>query len=66
MIHLSWGCTPLNEEIMNSTIAGGNDGRKVFNIAQTPAPVAISMALGQELDDCFTAESTDPWASAVG
>jgi hypothetical protein len=66
MIHLSWGCTPLNEEIMNSTIAGGNDGRKVFNIAQTPAPVAISMALGQELDDCCTAESTDPWASAVG
>jgi len=66
MIHLSWGCTPLNEEIMNSTIAGGNDGRKVFNIAQTPAPVAISMAPGQELDDCCAAGSTDPWASAVG
>jgi hypothetical protein len=32
-------------------IAGGNYGRKVFKIAQTPAPVAISMAPGQELDD---------------
>src|SRR6267378_6602615 len=24
MIHLSWGCTPLNEEIMNSTITNSS------------------------------------------
>jgi len=38
---------------------GGNDGWKVFNIAQTAAFVAASMAPGQELDDCCTDESTE-------
>jgi hypothetical protein len=38
---------------------GGNDGWKVFKIAQTAAFVATSMVPGQELDDCRTDESTE-------
>ena len=45
---------------------GGNDGWKVFKIAQTAAAfVAASMAPGQELDDCCTDASTERYVSVV-
>jgi hypothetical protein len=50
----------VSQEILAELQSRGNDGRKVFKIAQTPAFVAASMAPGWELDTCCTDESTDP------
>jgi hypothetical protein len=47
----------VSQEILAEIQVGGNDGWKVFKIAQTAAFVATSMAPGQELDDCCTDES---------